>query len=297
MIQDQIDIITLELNDDDSEQLNEREQFESNYFKAAPDADVFLKSNDNSSQLTDNLQRSSIMQSKTTVKFPEFVGSYSQWPEYSDLFTSLVHKNEFLSNVTLHYLNASVTGEAFDLISSLATTSANYTIAWDSLVNRFDDRRAIISEHINLLMEMGHDYKQDGQSIRNMIASIKKHLQALNALGVTTENWDPILVHIVTRMLDDKSNPISSEYPTFDELAQFLTTRCRVLESIEIKNKITVPEKTKFISKGAKLTKSTPHISTNNSLSCAICIQTHHLYACDMFKGLTIPERISKINI
>lgn len=91
-------------------------------------------------------------------------------------------------------------------------------------------------------MEKGHDHKQDTQSIR-MIASIKKHLQAFNAMRVTIENWDPILVNLVTHLLDDntlqlwESNSIIGKNPTFDELSQFLTTRYRVLESLEIKIK------------------------------------------------------------
>lgn len=77
MIQEQIDIITSEFNDDENQQLKEREQFEPMYFKATSDTDVFLKSNDNSSKSTDNLQCNSIIQSKITDKLPEFAGDYS----------------------------------------------------------------------------------------------------------------------------------------------------------------------------------------------------------------------------
>ncbi|XP_045534341.1 uncharacterized protein LOC123721079 [Papilio machaon] len=61
------------------------------------------------------------------IKLPTFNGDYQSWPSFHDIYVSLVHNNEALSDVErLHYLKSSVTAEAESLLTHIQITNDNY---------------------------------------------------------------------------------------------------------------------------------------------------------------------------
>ncbi|XP_076660027.1 uncharacterized protein LOC143363307 [Halictus rubicundus] len=57
-----------------------------------------------------------------------------------DSFESLVNNNEALSNIArFHHLKSALRGEAARAIASLAVSDENYTVAWETLKERFED--------------------------------------------------------------------------------------------------------------------------------------------------------------
>lgn len=68
------------------------------------------------------------------IQLPFFSGKYEDWPFFRDLFISLIGKDPVISDVTrLHYLKASLKGEAELLVRSLPTTEENFGRAWQVL--------------------------------------------------------------------------------------------------------------------------------------------------------------------
>jgi len=62
------------------------------------------------------------------IQLPQFSGRYEDWPPFRDLFRSLIVKDSSISDVTrLHYLKASLKGEAESLVRSLPTTEENFS--------------------------------------------------------------------------------------------------------------------------------------------------------------------------
>ncbi|XP_065079351.1 uncharacterized protein LOC135702245 [Ochlerotatus camptorhynchus] len=72
-----------------------------------------------------------------TITLPEFDGDYNQWLAFHDTFVALIHANPEVHDIQkLHYLRAALKGEAAQLVESIGISSANYTIAWQTLVSR-----------------------------------------------------------------------------------------------------------------------------------------------------------------
>ena len=88
------------------------------------------------------------------VKLPQIVlsvfsGEFKAWENFRDLFDALIVQNDSLSNVTrLHYLKSSVTDEAEQFLKHVSITEANFVSIWESLKARYDNKRALITAHL-----------------------------------------------------------------------------------------------------------------------------------------------------
>lgn len=73
------------------------------------------------------------------IQIPDFGGNPTDWLSFKELFDSIIHKRESLSNVEkLHYLRSKLTGEALSVIKHLSSTNDSYQIAWNLITQRYD---------------------------------------------------------------------------------------------------------------------------------------------------------------
>ncbi|KAJ8981054.1 hypothetical protein NQ317_018026 [Molorchus minor] len=80
-------------------------------------------------------------------------GIYQNWLEFRDTFRSLIHDNISISHVQkFHYLRASLESDAALVIKSLEISSANYEVAWNTLLERYDNNKLLIHNHIKSLL-------------------------------------------------------------------------------------------------------------------------------------------------
>lgn len=83
------------------------------------------------------------------IDLPSFSGSYEDWRPFHEIFNSMIHQNGDLPTIQkMHYLQASLKGEAADVISSLELSAENYSEAWAMLTERYDNQRVIVQKHI-----------------------------------------------------------------------------------------------------------------------------------------------------
>ncbi|XP_072764624.1 uncharacterized protein [Anoplolepis gracilipes] len=83
------------------------------------------------------------------IDLPKFDGSYERWIPFRDLFESLIDSNAALPNVQkLHYLRSALAGEAAKVINALEITNDNYTLAWNLLKKRYENKRLIVQHLI-----------------------------------------------------------------------------------------------------------------------------------------------------
>lgn len=123
-IQDKIDLAC------DSAELEreylERSEFEDRYYFIIALAKRHLYDNkgDSDSSGSNKSSCKSVINPVPSVKLPDinlptFDGSLQNWLEFRDVFESLIHKNESLSDIQrFHYLRASMCNEPAQLISS-----------------------------------------------------------------------------------------------------------------------------------------------------------------------------------
>ncbi|XP_071053580.1 uncharacterized protein [Onthophagus taurus] len=140
-----------------------------------------------------------------TLKLPTFDGNYGNWPEFRDLFYSMVTSNEEISNVEkFQYLKLSVINEPAQLIKNLLVTNDNFHRAWSLLVERYENRRVMIDTQLTLLSARSIR-TESATELKRLISEVKEALGALEALGCPIQQWDYILVYLLVRKFDGET--------------------------------------------------------------------------------------------
>ncbi|XP_077266378.1 uncharacterized protein LOC143899733 [Temnothorax americanus] len=172
------------------------------------------------------------------IDIPKFSGKYDEWFPFRDSFTSIIHTNPTLRDINkLQYLRAALSGEAISVLSLLEISDANYEVAWNLLKRRYDDKRAIVHNHIGSIVDLPVMTKKNVSELRQITDGATRHVQALTALKRPINAWDDLLVYIISSKLDTntsrewESSLEDSELPTLKKLFDFLSHRCRVLEA------------------------------------------------------------------
>lgn len=78
------------------------------------------------------------------IQPPHFSGKYEDWPPFRNLFRSLIVNDPVISDV--HYLKASLKGEAELLVRSLSTTEENFPRAWQVLIDYYENTCLLVLE-------------------------------------------------------------------------------------------------------------------------------------------------------
>lgn len=132
-----------------------------------------------------------------TIRLPMFDGKYENWLEFRDTFGAFMHNNEKLSNIhKFLYLRSSLEKNVFQIIKSIEVTEVNYETAWQFLVDRFENKRLIIHNHIRAIFEYPSIVKESFVKLRNLYDNKLKNLRSLKALGEETEAGDRLIKYL-----------------------------------------------------------------------------------------------------
>ncbi|XP_060879186.1 uncharacterized protein LOC132951391 [Metopolophium dirhodum] len=241
----------------------------------------------------------------SSLSVPKFTGNLQEWASFYDIFSALIDNNTSLTAIEkFFYLRESLSGEALSSIKCLETTSSNYTVAWQSLITRYNNKRVLVQAHVKAIYDLETVGGDSAKKLRQFTDALNGHMRALEALGQEPTNWGPLLIHVILIKLDKttlkewESRAHGTEVPKLLELITFLESRYKILESIEtVKNinikgsTITTSNEKKYIEKRGT---SQLFASTSN-LECYVCKSTHTIYKCPTFYNLTVPERIKRV--
>lgn len=138
--------------------------------------------------------------------------------------------------------------------------------------------------------------KESSNGLRTLLDNIFKHLRALNSLGLDTENWDPVLIFLISSKFD-KTTPCewekhkcTEEFPKLKDMQEFIKTRADILETLEINAKANNNNSYN----DSRFTRQTSMINTN--AKCNYCKEQRLIYSCEAFRKLSIPSRCEKVN-
>lgn len=88
----------------------------------------------------------------STIQLPKLSGSYDDYLEFRDTFTSLIHINDNMDEMNkLHYLLASLAGSAAVVTHSVEFSASNYALAWQLLC---DNKHLLIQNHVSSLFNI-----------------------------------------------------------------------------------------------------------------------------------------------
>ncbi|XP_071052597.1 uncharacterized protein [Onthophagus taurus] len=238
------------------------------------------------------------------ITLPIFSGDFKTWSSFHDLYRTMVHENTTLSNVAKYqYMMTSLSGEPYHLLQGLPVTSDNYEIAYQTLKNRYQNKRHLATIYYNEIQNIHMKHEDSSKAYRLLIDTFTENLGGLKTLGFPVDAWDFLLLNILLQKLDlSIRTKFETEYskveiPTYNQLIEFLESHSKALESV------------KMIS-SSKVAKSSPSrplktypatLDTENkqkltNLACILCEDSHYLYQCSKFHERTPSQRLACAN-
>ena len=137
------------------------------------------------------------------LDLPKFDGNIFEFMPFWDYFQNSVMIEDSLSDVErFTYLKSCLQGPAYDAISGLSLTSANFKTACEMLERRFGSKQLIRSAHIEELLQLPTvDDNSSHTQLRPLYDKIECHLKGLQNLGFDSDTDGSVLVPIITSKL------------------------------------------------------------------------------------------------
>ncbi|UYV63877.1 hypothetical protein LAZ67_2005876 [Cordylochernes scorpioides] len=168
---------------------------------------------------------------------PIFSGEMSQWLSFKDLFLVTIDKNTTLSDIQkLQYLHSSLKGDAARIIKGFPITENNYTQAWKTLVERYDNKRKIIFSQLDKIFKIKLYKISTSKAIYELLDICNESLRNLETIGLErNEMVDIMLIHFLQKKLD---TPIrqqwelsydNQELPSYQRFISFLAKQAQSL--------------------------------------------------------------------
>lgn len=301
------DDVQSEIETLDERESAEKASFEDAFYTLAASIDRLLdRSSVTGSMHAPSHAREVNNHSASTVRLPKlnlptFSGRYDEWFAFHDTFNAIIHTNISLSDAQrFQYLRASLTGDALDLIHSLEMSDRNYTVAWNTLRKRYDDKRAIVHNHIKAILTLPTIVRENARELREISDGMSKHMMALNALQRPVDSSCDLIIHILSAKLDSttlkewQASLGDNSFPTLQEFIDFVARRGKILEN-SLKAGSAPINRYEIRSKPQVSIKSqSSHLATCKG-RCPLCNDEHAIYSCREFLSLAIPRRVAEI--
>lgn len=299
-VQDHIETIT----DKYEEQLAEREIFESSYFDAISNATQGLSKYSK----PEIMQRDSIVGGNKTsnseyikypdISLPNFDGDVKQWIEFRDTFDVLINQSNLKNIQKFKYLKSCLKGCALEVIGALEFSNENYDLAWKLLCERYNNPRIIVNNHLKALFNIDN-VPYTPNALRSLVDSISKHLRTIKILNIDIENWDVLVIFLLTSKLDrqlqhkweERIN--TKEIPTLQEFKSFLRSQADLLDTLGTEDPVRTNMAKKTFVATTQAVQQDQRGKPNNR--CPNCSDTHYINQCPRFLTLNAESRIRLI--
>lgn len=226
-IQCQIELIDV---DGFQEAEQEHEDFEIMYFSVRSEMQEIINVEKNQhSSLNSSCGHNNVSSSQRVrlapIELPKFDGDIQGWESFFDCYKAMVHNDDsYPAAQKFSYLRSTLGGQALDIIKGIPITEANYAVAIERLLKRYDNKSLVIQSHIRGILDSPFVEAASSKGLQNLHSSISCHVSALEALGQPIQHWDAWLVTIVLRKLDQSTNhewqlrQDSTDLPKYEEL-------------------------------------------------------------------------------
>ncbi|XP_062703568.1 uncharacterized protein LOC134286023 [Aedes albopictus] len=233
------------------------------------------------------------------IKLQCFDGNIDEWLSFRDIYTSLIHHKADLPPVEkFHYLKGCLGGEAKALLDPLKITAANYQIAWDTLLKRYNNSKLLRKRQVQALLNLPSLAKESVGELQRLVEGFDRAVQNLDQVVEAAEYKDLLLVELLSSRLDPttrrgwEEHASAKDKDTVKELLDFLQRRIQILESLpakpEMKRDSTSQEKRKPF-----FQRTSHNAIQSNSAKCPSCSEVHGLHICPDFLKLPMSNRES----
>ncbi|XP_062533492.1 uncharacterized protein LOC134202507, partial [Armigeres subalbatus] len=234
------------------------------------------------------------------IKLQTFGGNVEEWLSFRDLFSSLIHgKADLLEVEKFYYLKGCLQGEPKNLIDSLPITSANYNIAWDLLLKRYDNNKNLKKLQVQALFKLPCLTKESSSDLHTLVDGFERIVQTLDNIVQPADYRDLLLVNMLTTRLDPVTRRGWEEFSstkqqdTVEKLSDYLQRRIRMLESLPVKaaESRSTPQWQQAGKPKATSMKSSYSTTQVVVGRCIVCGASHLLFQCSVFQAMPQFER------
>jgi hypothetical protein len=187
-----------------------------------------------------------------------------------------------------HYLLSAISGDVKRVIQHIPVSEQGFRVAWEILVERYENERLIINTHIDNIMKLSSLTAENASQLHQIVDTTKCNLEALKAMKQNENSWDMIIIYILVQKLDNKTKRewelhiSNKKLPTLQQLYTFLEHRCNALESVSTKPKT---------NEQRQVSDQMSHSYVSVKLTCEVCKGSHSALQCNTFKQLSNDEK------
>ncbi|XP_033298741.1 uncharacterized protein LOC117204925 [Bombus bifarius] len=230
------------------------------------------------------------------VRVPQFDGALENWTYFYDTFSSIVDRNESLTNVQkFQHLRSSITGRAAQSIQSLELTEANYSIALDTLKDKFNCPLHICMRHWNLMRNYPEIKKETPEALEDLLETLSVNLKALEHLKQpVTSNM--AMIELIASKLPSSSlrkwqrTLPRQQVPSYQHLIDFLKTRANGTQFLS-KEKESKGSAHKHHRQRTTIPHGRTLATTIRTVVCPTCNGPHEIRHCKVFKAKSATKR------
>ena len=104
----------------------------------------------------------------------------------------------------LQYLISTLEGKAAARLEGIGVISANFKIAWDKLIKRYDNNRKRLSKHLDTLTDLPTVRSRNLQDLENLMDIVEVSIRGLEDLGCDIKTYDNWFVHCIVKKLEKR---------------------------------------------------------------------------------------------
>lgn len=120
-------------------------------------------------QVQSSEQSSNIQFNLPKLQLPEFNGKPKEWNRFIALFDRMVHNNSKIDNgIKIEYLKTFVRGPAAKIINHIEPDPDNYTICYDLLRRRFDNKREMLGALMDSILQLPKMKNESAEMLKTM---------------------------------------------------------------------------------------------------------------------------------
>lgn len=234
---------------------------------------------------------------RKSIRIPEldlmvFNGDPMTWRIFYESFKRTIHENPDLTDhERVQYLINKLSGRALAVCSGIVPNGDNYPIIWQTLVDKYDDKRNLASAYLDQML----DFKSFNTATnKNLELFLDKFCTAVSSLkSLKLDNLsDFILLSLALRKIDSSTarsfemHMRGKSMPTYNELLKFIREQSKILErttTVSLSRSDNRPG----------TARSTQSFAASCVTHCPLCKQADHanLYRCPAFVKLSIDDR------
>lgn len=183
------------------------------------------------------------------LELKQFSGDPLEWISFINQFNISIHRNASLPAVAkFQYLLSVLRGEPFNIIKSLPLSTANYSVAYDLLKERYHSPRRLVTLHLNQILDLPH-INHSPKQMRDFVNSFNENTQALKGLDTDITTRNPLLSAIILRKMDNElrkgfehfrasaqsdDDEEPSVLPAVVDIIKYLTQECSEIEEANL---------------------------------------------------------------